>query len=125
MSRLFSWFYLLPRLLHTLFSRPGTVRYPFAPLQLPERFRGRLTIRAEDCRGCGLCVRDCPAAALELHKQGRSRFTLLYHPDRCAYCGQCELSCHHGAIQQVNEFVPATTTRVGLTETLVDRNDGA
>jgi formate hydrogenlyase subunit 6/NADH:ubiquinone oxidoreductase subunit I len=69
MSRLHSLVYLLPQLWRTLFTRPITVRYPFGPLELPSYFRGRVVIDIELCRGCGLCVRDCPAFALELERE--------------------------------------------------------
>jgi formate hydrogenlyase subunit 6/NADH:ubiquinone oxidoreductase subunit I len=66
-------------------------------------------------------VRDCPAFALELERHGRKSFRLLYHPDRCAYCGQCELSCHSGAIHQSNDFVRGTDKLSGLAVVLVER----
>jgi len=69
MSRLHSLVYLLPQLWRTLLTRPITVRYPFGPLELPAYFRGRVVIDIELCRGCGLCVRDCPAFALELERE--------------------------------------------------------
>ena len=69
MTRLHSLVYLLPQLWRTLFTRPITVRYPFGPLELPSYFRGRVVIDIDLCRGCGLCVRDCPAFALELERE--------------------------------------------------------
>ncbi len=113
--------YLLPNVVRALISRPSTVKYPFGPPELPEGYRGRIRIRAEKCRGCGLCVRDCPAAALELERVGRDEFRLIWYPDRCAYCGQCEVSCRFGAIYQTPEFVPGTDRPVELTTVLVDR----
>jgi hydrogenase-4 component H len=119
--RLHSLVYLLPQLCRALFNRPITVRYPFAPLELPPYFRGRLVVDAERCRGCGACARDCPAAALELQRQDRQSFRLIYHPDRCAYCGQCEASCRFGAIRQVNRVVHASPDREEFAEVLVEK----
>lgn len=116
-----TFFYLLPQIWRALRRRSETIRYPFGPLTLPEGFRGEVAIRAENCRGCSLCVRDCPAAALELHRKNRNEFVLLYHPDRCAYCGQCELSCQFDAIHLSQTFTPATTDRATLTTVLVER----
>lgn len=122
MFRFRSFVYLLPQVWRTLWRGPSTVAYPFGPLELPGCFRGRVVIDADKCRGCGLCVRDCPAFGLELERQSKTRFRLLYYPDRCAYCAQCETSCRHGAIRLINEFVPATTDRDTLVKVLVESN---
>ena len=55
---------LLRQLWRTLRGGPLTVKYPFGPAELPAGYRGRIEIHADACRGCGLCVRDCPAFAL-------------------------------------------------------------
>ncbi len=122
MSRLVkSLAHLLPELARTLFGKRVTVHFPFAPLELPAYFRGKVVVRPELCVGCGLCARDCPALALELKRESREQFRLIHHHDRCAYCGQCEDSCRHGAITLVNEFVPATARRDTLTRVEVER----
>ena len=113
--------YLLPQLGRALVTRPETVKFPFAPPVIPKGYRGRVQIHPEKCRGCGLCVRDCPAFALELEREDRNTFKLIYHPERCAYCGQCEVSCTFGAIYQSNEFVRGTDDLSQLVVTLVDR----
>jgi len=130
-SRLHSLVYLLPQLWRTLFTRPITVGYPFARLELPSYFRGRVVIDMDLCRGCGSCVRNCPAFALELERErgglsaskARDRFRLIHYPDRCAYCGECEASCAFGAIALMNEFVPATPDRDMLAQVMVKRGD--
>ncbi len=140
MSRLHSLVYLLPQLWRTLFTRPITVRYPFGPLELPSYFRGRVVIDIDLCRGCGLCVRDCPAFALELEREsnalsplvlshalskvegkaerskGHDKFRLIHYPDRCAYCGQCQDVCRYEAIWLTSEYVPAAADRNTLRE---------
>jgi formate hydrogenlyase subunit 6/NADH:ubiquinone oxidoreductase subunit I len=121
MSRLRSIIYLLPDLLGTLFTRRSTVRYPFEPLSLPAHFRGRVVVDADRCQGCGLCVRDCPSAALVLERVDRERFSLVHYPQRCANCGQCELSCRHGAIRLVGAYVAPTHSRDAMVEILVER----
>jgi formate hydrogenlyase subunit 6/NADH:ubiquinone oxidoreductase subunit I len=62
---------------------------------LPPYFRGKVTIEPALCTGCGACVRDCPAFALELERKsdalnkaegskGREGFRLIHYHDRCA-----------------------------------------
>jgi len=124
MSRLHSLVYLLPELWRTLFTRPITVRYPFGPLELPPYFRGKVTVEPALCTGCGACVRDCPAFALELEREsdalspskGREKFRLIHYHDRCAYCGQCQDVCPQGAIRLTSEYVPAAADRDALCE---------
>ena len=125
MSRFHSLVYLLPELWRTLFTQPITVRYPFGPLELPPYFRGRVTIEPALCTGCGLCVRDCPAFALELERESRYKFKIIYYPDRCAYCGQCETSCQFGAVTLINQFIHATPDCDSLVQVIVERDDDA
>ncbi len=100
---------ILNAVIEALIKGPETVKYPFGDLALPEGYRGKIEFDPDKCSGCGLCVRDCPADALQLNKKSREEYTLLYYPARCAYCGQCEDSCHHGAISHSNNLVGATT----------------
>ena len=97
------------------------MRFPFAPLELPPYFRGKVTINPALCRGCGLCVRDCPAFALEMEHEGRDKFLLIYYADRCAYCGQCE-TC---SIALTNEFVHAAPQRDALLQVMVEQDNDA
>jgi formate hydrogenlyase subunit 6/NADH:ubiquinone oxidoreductase subunit I len=120
-SPLRSLIYLLPQLWRALKQGPRTVKYPFGPAELPAGYRGRVVVRTENCRGCSICVRDCPAFALELEREDRNTYRLIYHPERCAYCGQCELSCNFDAISLCNEFIPGEPDRTELRVILVDR----
>lgn len=120
-SPLRSLAYLLPQIWRVLKQGPRTVEYPFGPAELPAGYRGRVVVREENCRGCSMCVRDCPAFALELERNGRDAYRLIYHPERCAYCGQCELSCNFDAIYLSNEFVPGEPDRADLRVVLVNK----
>ncbi len=124
MPSLKSLLYMLPRLWETLRERVSTVSYPFGPAGVPANFRGRVSIDADLCRGCGACVRDCPSFALELEKESRDKFRLIYYPRRCIFCGQCEESCRFDTIQLTNEFVDASVGRRPSREVLVDRKPG-
>ncbi len=78
-----------------LLHRPATERYPFERRPAPKRLRGAVQWRPEGCTGCGVCVMDCPAAALELITLDKAakRFVIRYHLDRCTFCAQCVKSC--------------------------------
>ena len=115
---------LFTQLFRSFFTRAVTVDFPFGPAEIPPGFRGRVDIIAENCTGCSLCVRDCPALALELNREDKQTFQLIHHHDRCAYCGQCELSCNFDAIHLHSAYVQATQDRDSLALTLVDRKKG-
>lgn len=109
MQKLKKRFSLLSAIIDAVLTLNETVDYPFGPLELPEGFRGAIVIDADKCIGCGLCVRECPAEALEMEKKSRDEFKLIHYPARCAYCGQCERTCRHGAISHSNKIVGSTT----------------
>mgnify|MGYP000899324308 CR=1 FL=1 len=111
--------YLLPQVLDAVRRGPSTVGYPFVAAEIPQGYRGIVRIREDLCRGCGLCVRDCPAAALELERgETRGAYRLLYYPHRCAYCGQCELSCTFGALYHDNSYIGGVFSLVDLVTVL-------
>jgi len=86
---------MLGDILESLFKKPVTERYPFERKATPERLRGKLYWEPEKCSGCQLCVKDCPANAIELIVLDKvaKRFVMRYNPDRCTFCGECVESC--------------------------------
>jgi formate hydrogenlyase subunit 6/NADH:ubiquinone oxidoreductase subunit I len=81
--------------LRSFFSKPVTRPYPFDRIEAPEAFRGKLIWDLSKCTGCQLCIKDCPADAIELIIVDRpnKRFIMKYHADRCTYCAQCVVNC--------------------------------
>ena len=92
---------LLADLFSGLLRRPTTVAYPRERVTPPPQLRGALQWRPAQCTGCGLCVKDCPAGAIELITLDKAakRFVLRYDLDRCVFCGQCLLSCRFKCIE--------------------------
>lgn len=84
----------------SLVRRPFTERYPFVVRPAPERTRGRLEWDEALCTGCVLCVKDCPADAIQITVVDRAakKFIFRYRTDRCVYCGQCVVSCRPKAL---------------------------
>ena len=124
MGRRNSLVQLLPELVRTFLSPRVTVQYPVGPPIIHESYRGKVSVRPDRCIGCGLCVRDCPASALELEREEWQGFRLIYHGDRCTLCGQCEASCRQGALELVNQLPGATRHRISLKRVLVNSEGG-
>ncbi len=89
----------------SLFKKPVTELYPFIKKGAPERLRGALNFDPAKCTGCKICVRDCPANAVEIHviDKATKRFVLRFYSDRCTFCAQCVHSCNFDAISLSHE----------------------
>jgi len=118
----------------SLFRRPFTELYPFAVKPAPARLRGKLLWAEDKCKGCMLCVRDCPAKAIEIEVADRAtrKYVFHYRIDRCIYCAQCVASCKEDALTMSSTLYhlasadKATFTEVYTSKgTGVCREDGA
>jgi formate hydrogenlyase subunit 6/NADH:ubiquinone oxidoreductase subunit I len=96
---------MLGDVMRSLVHAPVTERYPFEKKPAPERLRGRVIWTQDKCTGCGLCVMDCPAEAIELTvlDKANKKFIFTYHVDRCTFCAQCRVSCRQGCISLSSE----------------------
>lgn len=109
---------MLADLLDSAFRRPATEQYPVERRPTSEHFRGLLHWNPEGCTGCALCVKDCPAEAIELITidKANKRFVLRFHADRCTFCGQCAYNCRFDCISLANdEWELAAVERDGFT----------
>ena len=109
---------MLSDVVRSLFRRPATRHYPFERTPTPERLRGALRWDPARCTGCNMCVRDCPAQAIELITLDKAskRFVLRYHVDRCTFCAQCARTCNFGCLELSNDqWALATLQKQPLT----------
>lgn len=100
--------------LKNLFSKPVTTGYPFEPAQYPQRMRGHVEIKIEDCISCGLCARNCPPGAL---KVDRAAGTWTINRFDCVQCGNCTNVCPKKCLSIVPGYTTPSTQKSGETFT--------
>jgi len=77
------------------------------PVPTPVQFRGTMTYNRETCIGCNLCIRVCPAHAIEQVEGKKVRFFL----SQCISCGQCTEICPKKCLELNQEFLTANADR--------------
>jgi NAD-dependent dihydropyrimidine dehydrogenase PreA subunit len=57
--------------------------------------RGRVEIRAEECKGCALCIEACPPKVLDLglERNQHGYRVAVYRGEGCTGCGICFFVC--------------------------------
>lgn len=117
-----------------IFTKPATTKYPFVKPVLPEDARCKTVYTIESCNvidigtgsggltldvrsivgsNCRVCVRDCPATAIEIVEvEGKRRPQIRF--DKCIFCHQCVESCPRGAIKSSVFYELATTDKCAL-----------
>lgn len=100
--------------LKNLFSKPATTGYPFEPAKYPERMRGHVQIKIEDCISCGLCARSCPPEALKVDRAAR---TWTINRFDCVQCGNCTNVCPKKCLFMVPGYTEHGAQKVSETFT--------
>lgn len=105
-----------------IISKAGTatVKYPFAPLPLPDGFRGKPEHTPEQCIACAACTIACPANAISMQTDTHAGTrTWSIHYGRCIFCGRCEEVCPTKAIALSPEFELAVANKQDLIQEAV------
>ncbi|MDR0311504.1 MAG: 4Fe-4S binding protein [Acidobacteriota bacterium] len=106
---------MLAELFRNVTKPPATIQYPFRKLEIPGDSRGRIVFISENCIGCKICVRDCPAEAIYINKPGEEKiFEAVFNLDECIYCAQCVLSCPKDALSISPDIELAQISRASL-----------
>ncbi|MFA5090496.1 MAG: 4Fe-4S dicluster domain-containing protein [Candidatus Omnitrophota bacterium] len=111
----------LKEAIRALIKGPYTSRFPYAPHEPFERFRGKPQFHEPDCIGCGACYQVCPAGAIEMKDEADKR-VLVIHWDICIFCGQCQANCptEKGIILS-REFDLATTEKRSELKQIIEK----
>ncbi|MEM4663136.1 MAG: 4Fe-4S binding protein, partial [Candidatus Diapherotrites archaeon] len=110
-----------------LFSKPATNKFPTKhvpknvskflidfskgkikitpPIEVPEKFRGRLKYNSDKCIRCKQCIKVCPAEALEFDDKQN---IIVHYVARCTFCGQCVDICPAKCLEQTSDFLLST-----------------
>ena len=78
-------------------NEPSMVEQPKAEVKTTSRKspRGQVTVFANWCKGCGICVAFCPTDVLALDHDVHP---VVVYPERCTACHWCDTHCPDLAI---------------------------
>jgi len=87
-------------------------------VSLPEGFRGKLAYDFDKCIGCGMCLKVCPANALEAYKiidpkKDKKANRMVFFRGKCTYCEECAVVCPVSAIVLTENFMMANYQSFG------------
>lgn len=123
-------FPMVKELLGQLFKKPNTNPFPAAqlpptitgliekvgkgeaalnpPVPSPAKLRGKMTYNRDTCIGCKLCIKVCPAHAIDFLPANKK---VRIFVSQCIQCGQCCEICPKQCLELSGEFLNASHDR--------------
>lgn len=105
---------ILGEALSQIFKKSANSNYPQVKAEMPDRFRGKLVSHDENCVGCKMCEKDCPAHGISIVKVADKQFEIVIDLDKCIFCAQCVDSCPRKVLETSKEFELASLDRSTL-----------
>jgi NAD(P)H-quinone oxidoreductase subunit I len=78
------------------------------PVAVPANFRGKIAYDRDACIGCKLCIRVCPAHAIEFIPETK---TVRIFVTQCIFCSQCNDACPVSCLHMSDAFMVADADR--------------
>ncbi len=101
-------------------KKPVTKMYPDVPMPISKRSRGMLSLDLDDCIGCELCYKICPADAIRMQKldvhfahNARDEAPTIDF-NKCIFCGLCSEICPPQVLHHTHKYDISTKNRAEL-----------
>ena len=65
------------------------------------KIKGTIVVDVERCKGCGVCVVNCPTEVIALHCDVNAKgynYAYMEKPDECIGCANCAMVCPDSCI---------------------------
>ena len=124
-------FPMVPELLGQLLRKPDTNPFPapqlpptvtgflkqvgkgqatlLPPVPVPAKLRGKMTYNRDTCIGCNLCIKVCPAHAIDAVPPPVKKIRIFV--SQCIQCGQCTEICPKNCLALSEQFLNASHDR--------------
>ena len=100
-------FPFLKKAITNAFTKPSTEAFPCPEGEGLGNYRGRIAFDGEKCIDCGMCIKVCSPAAIELEREeveGGENIWRTFDLTSCTFCATCVDFCEEGAIQMTKDY---------------------